>query len=67
MYVGPYLCVIPGAAAIIERAFQARQAAGMASEEVHVCRSFYFSLFQVRPLLLSARFKRIRRPGWHLR
>ncbi len=41
MYVGHYLCVIPGAAAIIERAFQARQAAGLASEVVHVCRPLF--------------------------
>jgi hypothetical protein len=41
MHVGPYLCVIPGAAAIIEGAFQARQAAGLASEVVHVCRPLF--------------------------
>jgi hypothetical protein len=40
MYVGPYLCVIPGAAAIIERACQSRQAAGLASEVVFVRRPF---------------------------
>jgi hypothetical protein len=32
---------IPGAAAIIERVFQARQAAGPASEVVHVCRPLF--------------------------
>jgi hypothetical protein len=37
MYVSPYLCVIPGAAAIIERVGQARHAAGPASEVAHEC------------------------------
>jgi hypothetical protein len=41
MFVGPYFCVILGAAAIIEPAFQARQAAGLASEVVHVCRPLF--------------------------
>jgi hypothetical protein len=41
MCVGPCLCVIPGAAAIIERAFQARQVAGLASVVVHVCRPLF--------------------------
>jgi hypothetical protein len=48
MYVGPYLYVIPGAAAIIELAFQALQAAGLASEVVHVCRSFYYTMHYSR-------------------